>query len=136
MRVIREQVRSQSSPELSVPQFRALAFIGRNDDAMLSDVAAFLAQPLPTVSKLVDGLVEAGYAMRLVGNLDRRRVALSLTTIGRRKYQAVLKSAETYLAGPISKLPAPCCAEIMRAMEALSAIFHDPPETAARSRKS
>src|SRR5688572_2912192 len=29
MRVIRQQVRTRSSPELTMPQFRALAFLGR-----------------------------------------------------------------------------------------------------------
>ena len=43
MRVIRLQVRTRSSPEFTVPQFRALAFLGRNEDAMLADVAAFRA---------------------------------------------------------------------------------------------
>ncbi len=136
MRVIRQQVRSLSSPELSVAQFRALAFIGRNTDVMLSDVATFLAQPLPTVSKLVDGLVAAGLCTREIGSPDRRRVSLSLTTSGRRKYEEVLRSAEAYLSGPIGKLSAPQRAEIHRSMQTLSTIFLDPPETAPRGRKS
>ena len=46
MRVIRAKVRAHSSPELSVPQFRALAFLGRNEGAMLGDVATFLVLTL------------------------------------------------------------------------------------------
>src|SRR4029077_403378 len=86
MRVIRAKVRSHSSPELSVAQFRALAFLGRNQRAMLGDVAGFLALTLPAASKLVDGLVSVGFATREIDPADRRKVALTLTAAGRRKY--------------------------------------------------
>ena len=51
MRIIRTNVRAKSGAEFSMVQFRALAFLGRNDCAMLSDVATFLGLTLPAASK-------------------------------------------------------------------------------------
>ena len=41
LRVIRGEVRRARFPNFSLPQFRALAYLGRNPGAMLSDVNAF-----------------------------------------------------------------------------------------------
>src|SRR5580698_4517559 len=82
MRVIRAKVRSHSSPELTMPQFRALAFLGRNEGAMLGDVANFLTLTLSAASKLVDGLVTANLVTRESDTVDRRRIVLKLTPLG------------------------------------------------------
>jgi DNA-binding MarR family transcriptional regulator len=127
MRVIRSRVRSHSSPELSVAQFRALAFLGRNQNAMLGDVASFLALTLPAASKLIDGLVTAGFAGREIDLADRRKVALTLTAAGRRKYAAALKASADYLAERMSLLEAADRERIARAMKSLHAVFADEP---------
>jgi DNA-binding MarR family transcriptional regulator len=130
MRVIRARVRRQSSPELSVAQFRTLAFLGRNDRAMLGDVANFLALTLPAASKLIDGLVGVGFATREVDPTDRRKVMLALTTAGQNKYAAALKDTEDFLAERVAELSAADRNSIARAMNALSSVFtEDPPET-------
>lgn len=130
MRVIRAKVRSHSSPELTMAQFRALAFLGRNQRAMLSDVATFLALTLPATSKLIDGLVSAGLARREIDPLDRRKVALTLTAAGKRRYAAALKSSADFLAQRVSKLSAAQREQIVGALKSLQAIFaDDPPET-------
>lgn len=128
MRVLRAQARSKSSPELSMPQFRALAFLGRNTNAMLSDVAMFLGLTLSATSKLVDFLVTAGFVTREVGSTDRRKVALGLTALGQRRYTAVVKYAGDYLATRIASLGAETRGELLRAMKALRSIFDDQSE--------
>lgn len=137
MRNIRAKVRRQSGPELSVAQFRALAFLGRNERVMLGDVANFLALTLPSASKMIDGLVGAGLATREIDPEDRRKVILALTTTGRLKYGDALKFTEDYLAERVSHLSESERTSIARAMKALDKVFtEDPPETrngAARS---
>lgn len=118
-----------------MPQFRTLAFIGRNEDAMLADVAVFLGLTPPATSKLVDGLVTAGLVARTAGTDDRRRVALKLKPGGRRIYQRAVESAECFLAEHLAALKAGVRGELLRSMQALRSIFDDPPEirrTAAR----
>jgi DNA-binding MarR family transcriptional regulator len=127
MRVIRARVRSHSSPELSMPQFRALAFLGRNRRAMLGDVGNFLALSLPAASKLIDGLVGAGLAARETDPADRRRVSLTLTGAGRRRYAAALKSSAEFLAARVQRLTPAERAGVARAMRSLRSIFDDPP---------
>lgn len=112
-----------------MPQFRTLAFLGRNPGAMLSDVAAFLALTPPAASKLIDGLFLEKLVERETGTADRRRVVLALTPLGKRKYEAAVKAAEAYLSEKLAQLDAPTRGEILRAMQALHALFEDPPET-------
>jgi DNA-binding MarR family transcriptional regulator len=136
MRVLRARVRSDSSPDLSMPQFRALAFIGRNEGAMLADVGNFLALAAPAASKLIDGLVCAGLVAREPGSKDRRRIELKLTAAGHRKYVAALKTAEDYISERIAPLSALARAEILRALNTLHAIFDDPPEVRRAAKRN
>jgi DNA-binding MarR family transcriptional regulator len=135
MRVIRLQVRSRSSPELTMPQFRTLAFLGRNEDPMLADVATFLGLTPPAASKLVDALVAGKFVSREEGTVDRRRVALKLTPAGRRKYTRLVEDAESYLAERIQHLAPATRAEVVRGLEALHTIFEDPSEVRRTTEK-
>lgn len=123
MRALRAEVRKRRAPELSVPQFRALAFVGRNDGAKLSDVATFLGLTLPAASKLVDGLVAAEYVARDVPANDRRRVSLTLTGAGRAKYESTRKQARTYLASEIEHFSADERERLLGAMRDLRRAF-------------
>jgi len=104
MRTIRANMRSQRGPGMSVPQFRALAFIGRNQDATLSDVAVHLGLTLSAVSKLVDGLVSARLATRDIAAGDRRHVALALTVAGRKRHDAARSFTRTFLSEKLAGL--------------------------------
>ena len=125
MRIIRLKVRSQTTPELSIPQFRALAFLGRNAEAMLTDLAAFLGLTLPSASKLIDGLVGAGMATRETHPTNRRRVVLSLTRQGRRKYEVAVKCARDFLAERIVRLGKTERAYLYDSMKVLHELFSD-----------
>lgn len=134
MRVIRAKVRANSSPELSVPQFRALAFLGRNEGAMLGDVSSFLALTLSAASKLVDGLVTADLVARDSDPLDRRKIVLKLTASGHRKFAAVRQATADFLTERVSEVSLHERACITDAMRTLRGIFSEvpPPETNAR----
>ena len=138
MRVIRTKVRAHSSPELSVPQFRALAFLGRNEGAMLGDVASFLALTLSAASKLVDGLVTADLVARDSDPLDRRKIVLTLTTAGQRKFAAVRQATADFLTERVARVSLTERACIIDAMRTLRGVFADvpPPETNSRLMKT
>jgi DNA-binding MarR family transcriptional regulator len=123
MRAMRAEVRGHRAPELSMPQFRALAFIGRNEGAMLSDVANFLGQSLPAASKLVDGLVAAQFAIRRQDSEDRRKISLTLSSAGREKYEAILMHARAFLSRKMEHLEEAKRLEILSAMRNLRDIF-------------
>ena len=77
MRTIRTEMRGHRGADLSVPQFRTLVFLGNHGGASLSDLADFIGLTLPSVSKLIDGLVTRKLVARKVCTNDRRRVKRS-----------------------------------------------------------
>jgi len=130
MRVIRAEVRTHSSPELTMPQFRALAFLGRNEGAMLGDVAGFLTLTLSAASKLVDGLVTADLVTRDCDPSDRRKIVLKLTSAGQEKFAAARQATAEFLAQRVAGLTATDRGCIVDAMQVLHRVFSDePPET-------
>lgn len=67
---------------LSLPQFRVLAFLSEGEWAA-SKVAEWLAVSRPSLTSLVDGLVEQGWVERREHPTDRRSVLHFLTDAGR-----------------------------------------------------
>ncbi|HAS11749.1 MAG TPA: MarR family transcriptional regulator [Acidimicrobiaceae bacterium] len=67
---------------MSLPQFRVLAFLSEGEWAA-SKVAEWLAVSRPSLTSLVDGLVEQGWVERREHPTDRRSVLHFLTDAGR-----------------------------------------------------
>jgi DNA-binding MarR family transcriptional regulator len=127
MRVIRGEIRAHSSPELSMVQFRTLAFLGRHDGAMLGDVAAFLVLSLSAASKLVDGLVIADLVTRESDPQDRRKIVLRLSPAGQRKFDAARQATADFLTDRVASVPTRDRACIAEAMRTLRGLFSDDP---------
>ena len=123
MRSLRAEARSRRTAELSVPQFRTLAFVGRNEGAKLSDLANFLGLTAPSASKLIDGLVAAKFVSREVPSGDRRRVSLALSAAGLREYHAVLRHSRSYLARKVEHLGNDARGRLLAALYDLRAAF-------------
>jgi DNA-binding MarR family transcriptional regulator len=128
MQSLRTQMRNLRGA-LSVPQFRALAFVGRRPRSSLSDVAQHVGTSLPSMSKLIDGLVTRGLIERGPEADDRRRVALSLTRDGRRLLAAVHDATQTHLSGLFEGLSAIERTRVVDAMELVSPLFSVPEST-------
>ncbi len=104
MRLIREEMRRSGADELSVPQFRSLGFINRHPGASLTTLSAHIGLTLPSMSKLVDGLVGRGLVLREFDRGDRRRIMLRLTSAGSSVLAAAHDSTLAYLAGILDDL--------------------------------
>ncbi len=78
----REFVRALGAIELSPPQYRILILLA-GGSAMSSSLANRLAVSPPSITSVVDGLVNRGLVERRHGEDDRRRVTLVLTELGR-----------------------------------------------------
>lgn len=100
MRFIRAEMRRHASPQLSVPQFRVLAYLGRTPGTSLSDVAEYLGVSTPTASATVDRLVRRGLVERGQHPAERRRVVLRLTQTGK----ALLERVRTLTRAPITQI--------------------------------
>lgn len=123
MRAIRSEMRRRRNPDLSVPQFRALAFLRRHDGASMSDVADHVGVALPSMSKMMDGLVERGLVRRTVHARDRRRATLVLSPGGRTMLERARAFTRAFLARRLAHLSRRKRDEIVRAMRTLAEVF-------------
>ena len=69
--------------DLSLPQLRVLALVDEGGERA-SQLAERLAVSKPTITAVVDGLVERGYLKRTADCDDRRATKITLTAAGRR----------------------------------------------------
>ena len=123
MRTIRAELRRHRTADLSVPQFRTLAFIDRQADASLSDVAEHIGLTLPSMSKIVDGLVTRKLVTRQTHATDRRRMTLTLTTRGQTALQSSRAATRACLAKDLAALSDRQRDTITQALEILRPVF-------------
>ena len=123
VQALRVQMRAQRSQDLSVPQFRALAYIRNHPCCSLTAVAEFIGLTLPAMSTLVNGLVEQGLVLRAVDPADRRRVLLTVTETGIAVHRRALDGAEACLAARLDALSAAQLTALQQAMVALAPLF-------------
>lgn len=122
MRAIRVEMRRHAL-DLSVPQFRVLTYLNRAEGASLSDVAEHIGLTLPSMSKMIDGLVVRGLVTRQTSTTDRRCVTLALTARGKSAFEAARRATQARLAQMLAALPAGERASVVQAMQALHPIF-------------
>ncbi len=123
MRTIRAQMRNCRVPDLSVPQFRALTFLHGRQGASLSDVAEHVGLSLPSMSKMIDGLVARRLVSRQTHPEDRRRVTLTLTAHGQTVLQVAYEATRACLAERLAALSASERTTVARAMGSLRLVF-------------
>ena len=123
IQAIRVEMRLGRGANISIPQFRTLRFIQRHLDSSLSDIADHLGLTLPSVSKLVDGLVKQKLVNRQESTTDRRRLTLGLTSSGESLVNIARANAQASLAKTLSRLSDNEVETVIRAMDLLHPLF-------------
>ena len=123
VQTIRVEMRRGRKPDLSIPQFRALRYVQRHPDISLSDLAEYLGLTLPSVSKLVDGLVQQALILRQESTVDRRRLTLILTSEGESIVDKARADAQANLADSMKSLKQDELQTIHQALELLHSLF-------------
>ncbi len=123
MRLIRSKFREQRAAELSVAQFRTLAFIDIHDGISLSDVAGHIGLTLPSMSKMVDGLVNRKLVSREMHSSDRRRICLALTDAGKKELKSSYNHTHEYLAQSVATLSESERDAVLQALSLLQGLF-------------
>ena len=123
MQALRIEMRASRAAPLSVPQFRVLNYIGHHRDASLSDAATHVGVALPSMSRLIDGLVSRKLVARRSHDGDRRRLTLQLTTQGQRLMRGTHACAEASIAARLSMMCAADLGTVLHAMELLQPLF-------------
>lgn len=102
-RFLRSGIRRHGKPHLSLSQLRVLYFLRRRSRSSLSEVADYLDVTRPTMSAMVERLVQRGLIDRTADPTERRRIILTLTPEGtaemERVYDATLHTVAEHLAG-------------------------------------
>ncbi|MFQ3612897.1 MAG: MarR family transcriptional regulator [Cyanobacteriota bacterium] len=104
VRQVRAEMRRQAAPFLSLSQLRALIYLQRCPQGSLSQVADDLDVSLPTMSSMVQRLVERGWVERTEDPAERRRLRLSLTAAGEAQLHQTLAATQAYLATALARL--------------------------------
>ncbi len=123
IQAIRVQMRSQHQHDLSVPQFRTLNFLSVHPGSSLSAAAEHIGLTLPTMSVLIEGLVQRGLVDRVADVRDRRRVLLTLTPDGQLLRAQARDAAAAWLAGLLEPLGEKERKTIVQALELLRPLF-------------
>ena len=122
MRHIRKELRSRAMQGLTVPQFRALNYLRRHPDASLSSVAEHLGLTPPTVSKMIQKLVEQGIIIRNSAS-DRRQVRLSLSAPGISALTQAREETRKQLAENLKTLSQEELKHLLSTLEILEHVF-------------
>ena len=75
-----------AAESLTVDQWRVLDLLADTHGHPMSEIAAQIVIPGPTLTKIVDRLVDAALAYRLVDDADRRRVLVFASGEGRARH--------------------------------------------------
>jgi DNA-binding MarR family transcriptional regulator len=127
MQTLRSEFRRQRGPDLSVVQFRVLAYLNRHPGAALSAVADHVGLTLPSMSSQVTGLVGRELVNRSTSREDRRYVTLTLTPKGNAMLGAAIEGARANLAVQLKRLSPEERRTILQALALLRRVFAPPP---------
>jgi DNA-binding MarR family transcriptional regulator len=94
---------SHATPELTLSQFRVLGLLSGGDERSTA-LASRLAVAKPTLTSLIDSLVERGFVAREAAAGDRRVVQLAITATGRE----ALAAADRHLASVLDDVVQRC----------------------------
>lgn len=123
MQAIRVEMRSRRTPDLTVPQFRTMVFLNKFPGTALSDLAEYVGLSLPSMSKMIDGLVGKGLVSREGCARDRRRIALALTPRGKAILRKARQGTQEALAGRIGALSQPERQDLLHSLKNLRLLF-------------
>lgn len=114
-RIFEKQLGEES---MSLPQYRLLAFLSDGESAA-SALADWLAVSRPSITALVDGLVDKGWVTREHSPTDRRRVLHHLTDSGRARLAAASDALVDRLDGLLEHLEADETERVLEGFELL-----------------
>jgi DNA-binding MarR family transcriptional regulator len=123
MRLLRTKFLEKRIGDLSMAQFRTLAFVDANQGASLSEVAGHIGLGLPSMSKLVDALVNHQLLTRETHGEDRRRICLALTAQGKRELDEAYQHTQSFFADKFAELTEQERSQVIEAMKVMMKLF-------------
>jgi MarR family transcriptional regulator, organic hydroperoxide resistance regulator len=100
----------------SIEGWRALGALRSGDGFTMSDISSALAIPPPTLTRLVDRLVDAGFVLRRIDATDRRRVLIYLSARGKTKVRRLAKRETLLKAALIDEFGEDTAGQLIRTL--------------------
>ncbi len=100
---MRAQIPTSSDEQLSVPQFRILLKLAKESSTHKA-LAEWMGVAAPTLTRMVDTLVERKLVERVVDSNDRRQIYLSATLLGKSHYDRYRLKVQERLTAKIELL--------------------------------
>jgi len=122
MRSIRGSMRDFTGSNLTVPQFRALAFVSLQPCSN-KQLADWQGVSLPAVSRMVEYLVKHRLLVRTADRSDRRQVQLHLSKHGKEQFERLRKALQLQLARRVATLNEPDRATLAAGLAVLKGLF-------------
>ncbi len=123
MRLLRTKFREKRVGDLSMAQFRTLAFVDANEGTSLSNVAGHIGLGPPSMSKLVEALVKRKLITRNLHGEDRRRICLALTAKGKRELDDAYQHTQSFFSEKFAELTDDERTQIAGAMNVMKRLF-------------
>jgi DNA-binding MarR family transcriptional regulator len=121
MKHLRDSIRARR--QFTVPQLRVLAYLHYHGQATLSDLALNQGVSLPTMSKLVAGLVQRKLVKREGHREDRRKLKLQLTPAGAQAYDAAREGTREDVCKKLAAFSMDDQQHLAEAMDLLQLVF-------------
>jgi DNA-binding MarR family transcriptional regulator len=129
-----DAAREQATPRLSWPQLSALLVVERSEGINLRGLAGELKMLLSSASRLCDRLVASGMVERVPGRVDRREIALYLTSSSRQLLDELRQTRRQMLTAVLEKMSPGGRAALIRGLaEFASAANEDAEAESART---
>lgn len=119
----RLEIRGLARPELTVLQFRTLAYISRGGSTTNQELAEHLGVLPSAMSRITDTLVQGGYVSRKSDERDRRRIDLRLTPRGKARIDALRMATRSRFSERFRQLSASQRKDLARGLSVLEEIF-------------
>lgn len=124
----------QGDDRVTLPQLRSLREIAESDGGMLTSILARnLRSAAPTITRVVDGLVERGLVERRPDPVDRRRLRLAILPPGEELLAAYESSLHIMLAGRLPAISPANQTALLHALDDLDLLLTDAPDDESTS---
>lgn len=90
---------------LTLAQCHTLLEVGSRGEVSVVDLASSFGLDTSTLSRMIQGLVVLGLVSRLTNEKDRRYVAISLTAQGRKLFDEIESTFNTYFSEVLELVP-------------------------------
>lgn len=125
MKSLKRDLKLERVHPCTFPQMELLQLLTRHSSLTCSQVAFFLGVTPPTVTRLVDGLVDRGWVERITPPDDRRSLVLRLTTEGEETARLRQERTQEIISEILGSLPEEDKHQLSLILEALQRILTD-----------